>query len=146
MPMKSLVMRTGMTALVLALDAFTPGIAAAQSWPVRPMSMVVPLAAGGAGDVLARILAPRLSELLGQPVVVENVGGAGGMTGAHRVAKAAPDGYQFVVGGIGTHAANQTLYERPLYNAATDFSPVALIAEAPIVLIARRDLPANNLQ
>jgi tripartite-type tricarboxylate transporter receptor subunit TctC len=108
--------------------------------------MVVPLAAGGAGDVLARILASRLSELLGQQVIVENVGGAGGMVGASRVAKAAPDGYQFVYGNVGTHAANQTLYEKPLYNAATDFAPVALIAEQPIVLIARRDYPANNLQ
>jgi tripartite-type tricarboxylate transporter receptor subunit TctC len=120
--------------------------AAAQSWPNRPLTMVVPLAAGGAGDVLARILASRLSELLGQQVIVENVGGAGGMMGASRVAKAAPDGYQFLYGNVGTHAASQTLYEKPLYNAATDFAPVALISEAPIVLIARRDYPANNLQ
>src|SRR5205807_7924740 len=82
----------------------------------------------------------------GQQVIVENVGGAGGMMGASRVAKAAPDGYQFVQGGIGTHAASQTLYRKPLYNAATDFAPLALNAEQPIVLIARRDYPANNLQ
>jgi tripartite-type tricarboxylate transporter receptor subunit TctC len=135
-----------MITLGFAFDVCNPVIAAAQSWPARPLSMVVPLAAGGAGDVLARILAARLSELLGQQVIVENVGGAGGMTGAYRVAKAAPDGYQFVLGGIGTHAANQTLYEKPLYNATTDFAPVALISEAPIVLIARRDFPANDLQ
>jgi tripartite-type tricarboxylate transporter receptor subunit TctC len=135
-----------MTASGVVFEGFAPVPAAAQSWPTRPITMVVPLAAGGAGDVLARILASRLSELLGQQVIVENVGGAGGMMGASRVAKAAPDGYQFVVGGIGTHAANQTLYEKPLYNAATDFEPVALIVEQPIVLIARRDYPANNLQ
>src|SRR5947209_4264139 len=118
----------------VVFEGFSPVPAAAQSWPTRPITMVVPLAAGGAGDVLARILASRLSELLGQQVIVENVGGAGGMMGASRVAKAAPDGYQFVVGSIGTHAANQTLYEKPLYNAATDFAHVALTAEQPIVL------------
>jgi tripartite-type tricarboxylate transporter receptor subunit TctC len=133
-------------AIGAAFDGFAPVPATAQSWPNRPISMVVPLAAGGAGDVLARVLASRLTELLGQQVIVENVGGAGGMTGASRVAKATPDGYQFVFGNIGTHAANQTLYEKPLYNAATDFAPVALIAEQPIVLITRRDYPANNLQ
>jgi tripartite-type tricarboxylate transporter receptor subunit TctC len=77
--------------------------------------------------------------------VVENVGGAGGMTGTARVAKAAPDGSQLVLGNIGTHAQNQTLYAHPLYNAATDFAPVALIAETPLVLIARKDLPADDL-
>jgi tripartite-type tricarboxylate transporter receptor subunit TctC len=137
---------TGMMAIGVATGGFAPALAPAQSWPTRPMSMVVPLAAGGAGDVQARILASRLSELLGQQVIVENVGGAGGMTGASRVAKAAPDGYQFVFGSVGTHAANQTLYEKPLYNAATDFAPVALISEQPIVLLTRPDYPANNLQ
>jgi tripartite-type tricarboxylate transporter receptor subunit TctC len=136
----------GMTAIGVGVGGFAVVGAAAQSWPTRPLSMVVPLAAGGAGDVMARILAARLSELLGQQVIVENVGGAGGMTGASRVAKAAPDGYQFVFGNVGTHAASQTLYEKPLYNAAIDFAPVALVAEQPIVLIARRDYPANNLQ
>jgi tripartite-type tricarboxylate transporter receptor subunit TctC len=79
-------------------------------------------------------------------VIVENAGGAGGMTGAYRVAKATPDGYQFVLGTNGTHAQNQSLYKNPLYNAATDFAPVALIAEQPIGLLARKDLPADNLQ
>ena len=120
--------------------------AAAQNWPTRPVTMVVTFAAGSSDDVLARILSPRLSELLGQQVIIENVGGAGGMTGASHVAKAAPDGSQFVIGGIGTFAANQTLYKNPLYNAAADFAPVALIAEQPVVLIGRKDLPANNLQ
>jgi tripartite-type tricarboxylate transporter receptor subunit TctC len=87
----------------------------------------------------------HLSDFLGQQVIIENVGGAGGMTGAARVAKAAPDGYQFVVGGTGTFAANQTLYKKPLYNAAADFAPVVLIDEQPIVLVARKDFPASNL-
>jgi tripartite-type tricarboxylate transporter receptor subunit TctC len=91
-------------------------------------------------------LGPRLSELLGQQIVVENIAGAGGMAGSARVAKASADGYQFLLVNIGTHAHNQSLYKRPLYNAATDFAPVILIAEQTLVLIARNDLPANNLQ
>src|SRR5438105_3770650 len=94
--------------------------APAQGWPTRPVTMVVTFAAGSSDDVLGRILSPKLSELLGQQVIIENIGGAGGMNGVNRVAKAAPDGYQFVIGGIGTFAANQTLYKTPLYNAAAD--------------------------
>src|SRR6202021_3521428 len=86
-----------------------------------------------------------MSEIMGQQVVVENVGGAGGMTGSKRVADAVPDGYTFVLGTVGTHAQGQSLYKKPLYNAAIDFTPVALIAEVPIVLIARKDLPVSNL-
>jgi tripartite-type tricarboxylate transporter receptor subunit TctC len=117
-----------------------------QDYPTRPVTMVVPFAAGGPTDVLARVVADRMGQLLGQQVVVENIGGAGGMTGAQRVAQAPPDGYTIGLGTVGTHAQNQTLYKRPLYNAATDFTPVALLAQVPLVLIARKDLPANNLQ
>ena len=137
-------MRGSFVAAALACALAFP--AAAQDWPTRAVTMVVPFAAGGGGDLIGRILAPRLSELLGRTVIVENVGGAGGMNGAARVAKAAPDGYQFVLGNIGTHAQNQTLYKNPLYNAATDFTPVALVAEVPLLLVARKDLPANTLQ
>lgn len=131
----------------VALAAILIGMppTAAQNWPVAPLTLVVPFAAGGPMDAIGRVLTPRLGELLGQPVVVENVGGAGGMTGAARVANAKPDGSQFVLGNIGTHAQNQTLYRHPLYNAATDFAPVTLIAETPLVLIARKDLPADTL-
>jgi tripartite-type tricarboxylate transporter receptor subunit TctC len=134
-------------ALIIALAAI---IAAgshglAQSWPSSSLTMVVPFAAGGPMDTIGRIVAARLAEVLGQPVVVENVGGAGGMTGTARVAKAPPDGYQFVLGNIGTHAQNQTLYTHPLYNAATDFAAVALIAETPLVLITRKDFSADDL-
>jgi tripartite-type tricarboxylate transporter receptor subunit TctC len=121
-------------------------LAMAQSWPTRPVTMVVPFAAGSASDTVGRVLAARLSEVLGQQVVVENVGGAGGMTGAARVAKAAPDGYQFVLGGVDTFAQNQTLYKKPLYNSVTDFAPVALVVEQPLVLLARNDLLIRNLQ
>jgi len=119
--------------------------ALAQSYPAKPLTMVIPFAAGGPTDVLGRVMAQRMSEVLGQQVVVENVGGAGGMTGSKRVADAAPDGYTFVLGTVGTHAQGQSLYKKPLYNAINDFTPVALIAEVPIVLIVRKDLPVNNL-
>jgi len=128
---------------VLACAAIS---SAQENWPVRPLTMVVPFAAGGPVDVLGRILAQYLGEVLGKQVVVDNVTGAGGMTGSLRVAQAVPDGHTFVLGSIGTHALNQTLYKRPLYNAAIDFAPVALIADVPLVLIGRNDLPANNLQ
>src|SRR5438270_192422 len=120
--------------------------AVAQDYPTRPVTMIIPFAAGGPTDVLGRVVAARMSEVLGQQVIVENVGGAGGQTGSKRVADAQPDGYQMVLGTVGTHAQGQTLYKRPLYNAANDFTPVVLIAEVPIVLIARKDLPVNNLK
>jgi tripartite-type tricarboxylate transporter receptor subunit TctC len=133
----------GAFAAVLALGG-TAG--AQQAWPTRPVTMVIPFAAGGPTDVLGRVMAERMSQILGQQVVVENVGGAGGMTGSQRVAKATPDGSQFVLGTVGTHAQNQTLYKKPAYHAATDFAPVGLIAEVPLILITRKDLPANSLQ
>jgi tripartite-type tricarboxylate transporter receptor subunit TctC len=109
------------------------------------VTLVIPLAAGGGSDGLIRIFTPRLAELLGQSVVIENVGGAGGMIGALRVAKAPPDGYQLLLGTSGTQAVNQSIYAKPLYDAATDFTPVALIFEVPQVLITKKDLPPNNL-
>jgi tripartite-type tricarboxylate transporter receptor subunit TctC len=121
------------------------GSAHAQDWPARPLTMIVPYAAGGPVDTIARILAARLSEILGQQIVIENVGGAGGMTGASRAAKAAPDGYTVLVSGSAVLAINQTLYKRPLYNAVTDFEHVALFSDSARVLIARKDLPVNTL-
>jgi tripartite-type tricarboxylate transporter receptor subunit TctC len=128
----------------MVLTALAHG-AAAQDWPTRPITLVVPFAAGGGVDVSARIQAQRMGELLGQSIVVENVGAAAGMAGGQRVAKAAPDGYTLLIANTGTHAFNQTLYKKPLYNAATDFQPVGLVSESPRILIARKDLPANNL-
>jgi tripartite-type tricarboxylate transporter receptor subunit TctC len=122
------------------------GTALAQTYPARPVTMIIPFAAGGPTDVLGRVMAQRMGEILGQQVIVENVGGAGGMTGSKRVADAAPDGYTFVLGTVGTHAQSQTMYKKPLYNTVADFTPVALIAEVPIVLITRKDLPVNNLK
>lgn len=108
--------------------------------------MINPFAAGGPNDVLARLFAQRMGELLGQPVVLENVGGAGGMNGADRVAKAAPDGYTFLLGTVGTQAQNQSLFKKPAYNSTTDFEPVALVVEAPLVLVARKDFPAKDMK
>lgn len=121
------------------------GAAGAQNWPTQPVTMVVPFAAGGPTDVVGRVIAARLGEILGQQVVVENVTGAGGMTGALRVAQAPPDGSQVLLGTVGTQAYSQTLYKRPLYNAIQDFAPVALIAEQSLMLVARTDLAANTL-
>src|SRR6187549_2770875 len=97
----------------------------AQNYPNRPVTMIIPFAAGGPTDILGRVVGARMSELLGQQVVIENVGGAGGQTGSRRVADAQPDGYLMGIGTVGTHAQGQTLYKRPLYNAQTDFTPVA---------------------
>jgi tripartite-type tricarboxylate transporter receptor subunit TctC len=120
--------------------------AGAQEWPTRTMIMVVPFAAGGGFDVVGRVLAQRLSESLGQPVVVENITGAAGIVGTNRVAKAYPDGYMFLFGSVGTQAYNPALYKKLPYNPATDFAAVALFAEQPMVLITRKDFPASNLQ
>jgi tripartite-type tricarboxylate transporter receptor subunit TctC len=133
-------------AIGIVLDAFVPPAAAAGDWPTRPMTMVVTFAAGGTADPIGRVLAAGLSQVLGQQVIVENVGGAGGMTGASRVARATRDGYQFVFGSTGTFAYSQTFYKHPLYNTTTDFAPVALVAQQPILLVTRKDFPAENLQ
>lgn len=118
----------------------------AQQWPTGPVTMIIPFAAGGPTDVLGRIMAERLSKSLGQQVVVENVGGAGGMTGSARLAKAKPDGNTMQIGTVGTHAMNQTLYAKPAYDATTDFQPVALVAQLPIVLLTKKAMPPTDLQ
>src|ERR1700681_3985980 len=131
---------------LLMLAGALSGAAVAQNFPTHPMVMVIPFAPGAPQDVLGRIIGQRMSEALGQQVIIENVGGAGGMTGSARVAQAAPDGYTMVLGSVGTHAQNQSLFKKPLYDAATDFTPVALVAETPIALITRKDLPPNNFK
>src|SRR6266403_5593748 len=134
------------TALVaVASLALATGVKA-EEWPTRPVTLINPFAAGGPNDVLARLFAQRMGEILGQPIVLENIGGAGGMNGADRVAKAAPDGYTFLQGTVGTQAQNQTLFKKPAYNSVTDFAAVALIAEAPLVLVARKDMPVQNMK
>src|SRR5262245_54367257 len=117
----------------------TSRVATAQTYPTRPLTMVVTFPPGSGSDIMARILAPRLSEILGQQVVVEAIGGGGGTTGANRVAKAAPDGYQFVLGATDTMAQTPSLYRNPPYNAVADFVPVGLIVEQPFLLVTRND-------
>ena len=134
------------TIALLATALAAVGVARASNWPTRPLTMVVPFAAGGPTDVVGRILAGRLGDILKKQVIVVNVGGAGGMTGADRVARAKPDGYEVLLGTVGTQAYSQTLYKKPLYSATKDFAPVVLVAEQPLVLVVRKDFPAGSLK
>jgi tripartite-type tricarboxylate transporter receptor subunit TctC len=139
-------MRKCLVAAVLAACLVWTGSAAAQRYPNRPITLIIPFAAGGPTDVLGRAMAQQLGEILGQTIVVENAGGAGGMLGSSRAAQAAPDGHTILLGTVGTHAQNQSLYKKPLYHAANDFTPVALIAELPLVLIAHKHFPADDMK
>ncbi len=138
----SLIRIIAAVATLLAATAPAP----AQDWPTRPVTIVVPFAAGGAFDVMVRVFSPHLTQILGQQVIVENIGAAAGTVGASRVAKAAPDGYTVLFGSVGTHAYNPSLYKKLPYNAATDFAPVALIAVQPMVLLTRKDFSPDTLQ
>ena len=128
-------------AAVATLSARDRASAVAQDWPTRHLTLVVPFSAGGSSDAIARIVADGISSNLRQPVVVENVAGVGGLVGGSRVAKAAPDGYQFVIGNVGTFAQSPWLYKHPLYNSVTDFAPVALLTDESLVLVARPTSP-----
>ena len=139
-------MRKLLLALAVSVASADLSSAGAETYPSRPMTMVVPFGPGGATDVLARVIARRISEVMGQQVIVENVVGAGGTTGTLRVAKGRADGYQFLLGTAGTHAYTPTLYKRPPYNSVSDFAPVAIIAEVPTILVLRQDLPTDNFQ
>jgi tripartite-type tricarboxylate transporter receptor subunit TctC len=128
-----------------ALVALT-GTISAQEWPARPITMIIPFAAGGGVDASGRIQAQRMGELLGTTIVVENVGAGAGTVGSLRVARATPDGYTMLMGNTGTHAYSQGLRKVPPYNSSTDFAPVGLVTESPRILVARKDLPVKNLQ
>ena len=133
-------------ALLIAATAALAAPAGAQDWPTRPVTMVIAFAPGGPIDTLARNLQPYLSEALGQQVVIENVPGGGGAVGSLRVSNAAADSHMFTLGSIGTHAIGQSMHKKPPYNSVTDFAPVMLVADAPQVLLVRKDLPANDLK
>ena len=137
-------MPRSLIAVAIACALALPARAVAQDFPTRPLTIVIPFSAAGGVDVVGRIIAARMAELLGRTIVVENVGGAGGMIGSARIARATPDGYQFLLGSVGTHAQNQTLYKNPLYNSATDFAPIALVAEQPIVLARAQGVPRQQ--
>jgi tripartite-type tricarboxylate transporter receptor subunit TctC len=128
---------------VAALIALSCG-AVAQTYPARPITMVVPFASGGPVDTYARILSERMRVSLGQPVIIENHPGAGGSVGVGRVARSAPDGYTMVIGIWSTHVANGAVYALP-YDVLNDFEPVALHASSPQVIVARKSLPADDL-
>ena len=117
--------------------------ASAQSWPTQRVSVVVPFGAGSVTDILARIFADEMGKKWGQQVIVEN---RPGLAGTAAVAKATPDGYTFLLGTVGTHAYNPSLYKKLPYNAVTDFAPVGLIMDQSLILVTRKDLPPNNLQ
>ncbi len=138
-------MRTLLTALVLA-GASLVQPAAAQTYPTRPITMIVPFAAGGPTDIIARIMAEHMSRTLGQSIVVENAAGAGGTTASNRVAKAAPDGYTIIMGNLGTHSASVGLYPNLAYDPRTDFEPIMNAAGTPMLISAHKDFPANTLQ
>jgi tripartite-type tricarboxylate transporter receptor subunit TctC len=133
-------------ALLVAAGAAVWSVAAeAQPYPARPITIVVPYAAGGVFDTMARIIGARMGELLGQSVIVENVTGAGGIIGVQHVINAKPDGYTVLLGSVGTHAYNQSIYRKRRYDAVSDFTPVTLFSDSQMVLEGRKDLPANNL-
>jgi len=132
-----------MAATLAAVLQSAPG-AMAQTYPSRPITMVVPLGVGGSTDVIARIMAEGMRASLGQPIIVENTTGAGGTIGVGRVARAAPDGYTIGIGQWGTNVASGAIY--PLqYDLIRDFAPVALIATQPFLIVAKKSMPANNL-
>jgi tripartite-type tricarboxylate transporter receptor subunit TctC len=139
-------MRKMVAAGLVAMCGMSATPATAQDWPTRTLTMINPFAAGGPNDVPGRLFAQRMGEVLGQSVIVENVGGAGGMNGADRVAKAQPDGYTFLQGTVGTQAQNQTLYKKPAYDSTKDFASVGLFLEAPLVLVVRKDLPVSSMK
>jgi tripartite-type tricarboxylate transporter receptor subunit TctC len=138
-------MRRNLLLVLVAAMAVWPHATTAQNYPTRPIVMVVPYAAGGTFDVMGRIIAGRMGELLGQQVVVENTTGAGGIIGVNRVVNATPDGYTILLGSTGTHAYNQSIYKKRRYDAINDFTPVTLFSEQPMVLEVRKDLPANTI-
>ena len=121
-------------------------VAWAQTYPTRPITMIVPFPAGGATDIIARIVAEPMSRALGQPVVIENIGGAGGTTGSVRLMRANPDGYTIGVGHMGTHATAVALYPNLAYRPETDFAPMGVMIWGPVAIVARKDFPARDFR
>jgi tripartite-type tricarboxylate transporter receptor subunit TctC len=140
-PRRRFLQHLGTAAALLSV----PRIASAQSYPSRPLTMIVPFPAGGATTTLARVLAEHLKETLGQPVVVENVGGAGGSIGVSRSARAAADGYSLSFGNWASHVGAGAVYP-VAYDVLADFEPVARVADTPLWVVARKALPANDLK
>jgi tripartite-type tricarboxylate transporter receptor subunit TctC len=136
-------MRTLLGAVCALLVACASSLA--QNYPSHPITVVVPFPAGGPSDVVARIVTEHMGKVLGQPMVIENVGGAGGTIGSARVAAAAPDGYTLLAGSMGSHVSAPVLTPNVKYDSARDFVPIGFTAHAPAVIVARKDFPANSL-
>ena len=132
-------------ALLAVLVAAFPGGAFAQAYPSKPIRLIVPFAAGGGNDAVARLVGKRLADSLGQPVLVDNRPGAGGVVGAELAAKSAPDGYTLFLGGVGSHAINPNLHRKLPYDPVRDFAPVELLAQAPLVLVVHPSVPARDI-
>lgn len=126
--------------------ALMAGPATAETYPSRPITVVVPFAAGGPSDVVARVVTDHMAKTLGQPMIIENLGGAGGTLGSGRVAAAEPDGYTLLAGSMGSHVAAPVLQTNLKYDPAKDFEPIGLTAHAPAVIVARKDFPAKDLK
>src|SRR5258707_13733937 len=133
-----------LTLIAFAVMFTSVGSAGAQTYPTRPITMIVPLAAGGPTDVVARLLAERMRGMLGQPVIIENVTGAEGSIGIGRAAHARPDGYTIALGTISTQVLNGALYSLP-YDVLNDFTPVSPLGLVPWMITARKTIPASNL-
>lgn len=133
---------------LVCLIVLACGIASAlaESWPSRPVTLMIPFGAGSGTDIVGRILAAKVSDALGQQMIVEDLGGAGGTIAVSRVAKATPDGYEVVLGAVDTFAQSQYLFKEPPSNSVADFEPVGLAVEQPLLLVVRNDLPASNLK
>lgn len=141
--------RTCTFAVALALGALTFAPLAAQAqaaYPNKPVTIIVPFSAGGTTDILARVVGQSMSRDLGQPVIVDNRAGAGGNIGAHAVARAAPDGYTLVMGTVGTHAINASLYAKMPFDPVKDFVPIARVAAVPNLLVAHPAQPYKNVK
>ena len=132
---------------VASLAGLAPGLAMAQSdYPTRPVTLVVPFPAGGSTDLVARVIAQKMTDGLGQQVLVENKGGAGGNLGSAAVAKSDPDGYTILMGTVATHALNPAIYKKMPFDAVADFAPISLLVTVPNVLVVNPDLPAKTVQ
>jgi len=143
--MRSMIRSTKLLAFAVIALSGMPLVAHAQSYPTRPITVVVPFPAGGPSDVVARIVTEHMGHTLGQQMVIENVGGAGGTLGSARVAAAHPDGYTLLAGSMGSHVAAPVLTPNIKYDSERDFQPIGLTAHAPAVIVARKDFPAMNL-
>src|SRR5262252_4378681 len=144
--MRIMLKPTGLIALAVIASAAALAGAHAENYPARPITVVVPFPAGGPSDVLARIVAEHMSRTLGEQMVIENVGGAGGTLGSARVAAAHPDGYTLLAGSMGSHVSAPVLTPNLNYDPERDFVPIGFTAQSPAVVVARKDFPAKDLR